>query len=188
MRRDEATFVRELTEAQKSAAKLEPAIQPLYELLKRGEVDRAKESVPRWQAAFDLALGRVLAIKVRTEAYNGMLARAKRGMKVADPQHNTWHLEPSDEIQLGSQLKSHAAKAREYLERVAGEHGGTPWAWLAQRELKEPLGWEWKELRTPLDPPAPRVAAAASNPPRAPSDERPRMIRRPPPRRPPPKL
>ncbi len=162
--RDEATWIRELTEAQKAAAKLEPVIRPLYKTLQQGEADRKKESVARWQAGYDLAMGRVLAVKVRAEGYNNMLAAAKRGMEFADANNNTWRLVPSTEILTGSQLKSHATKAHSYLERVVREHPGTPWAWLAKQELRQPLGWVWKESRTPLHPPPNQVAAAANNP------------------------
>ena len=34
-----------------------------------------------------------------------------------------------------------------YLSRVIKEHPETPWALLAQRELGQPLGWQWKEGR-----------------------------------------
>ena len=36
-------------------------------------------------------------------------------------------------------------KALEYLNRVVNEHPGTPWAFLAQVELSDPLGWRWVE-------------------------------------------
>ncbi len=185
--RDEAGFASELTEAQKSAAKLEPATRPLYELLKQGESDRQKETVPRWQAGYDLAMGRVLAVRVRSEAYNEMLARAKRGMKFANPANNTWMLIPSSKITAGSQLENLGEQALDYLHRVVKEHPGTPWAWLAQRELSQPMGWEWKEGHTPLPPPATQVVTV-DNPPAAPADDQPQIIRRPPPRRPPPRL
>jgi hypothetical protein len=32
-----------------------------------------------------------------------------------------------------------------YLNRVIKEHPGTPWAYLAHRELTTPLGWKWTE-------------------------------------------
>ena len=80
-KRSDADLANLLTEAQKQAAKLEPKINTLYERLKPGESDRDKESSPRWQVGYDLALGRVLAVKVRTESYNAMLAKAKRGLK-----------------------------------------------------------------------------------------------------------
>jgi hypothetical protein len=83
--RDEASFANALTEAQKGAARLAPQVGQLYELLQRGEADRDRELSPRWQAGYDLAMGRVLAVKVRTEAYNAMLARAKRGMEFSSP-------------------------------------------------------------------------------------------------------
>jgi hypothetical protein len=35
-----------------------------------------------------------------------------------------------------------------YLERVVAEHAGTPWALDAERELRQPLGWEWRERFT----------------------------------------
>lgn len=39
-------------------------------------------------------------------------------------------------------------KALEYLNRVITEHPGTPWAYLAKVELRDPLGWEWVEAHT----------------------------------------
>jgi len=150
---DEAAFVNALSEAQKQAAKLEPQLNMLYETLRLGEPDRPKETVARWQAGFDLAMGRVLAAKARTEAYNAMLAAAKRGLKFKDEKNNTWIIEPADEISVGSQLEKTASKAREYLQRVVNEHPGTPWAYLAQKELDNPIGWRWKEEYTPPPPP-----------------------------------
>jgi hypothetical protein len=60
---DEAAFANALTEAQKAAAVLEPRLNALYELLKSGEGDRVEEIEPRWQAGYDLAMGRVLAAR-----------------------------------------------------------------------------------------------------------------------------
>ncbi|MBW3597032.1 MAG: VWA domain-containing protein [Planctomycetes bacterium] len=158
---DEASFVNALSEAQKQAAKLEPQLHRLYEILKVGEVDRPKEDTLRWQAGFDLAMGRVLAAKARTEAYNAMLAAAKRGLKFKDEKNNTWILEPADEISVGSALEKAANKAREYLQRVVDEHPDTPWAYLAQKELENPIGWRWAEEYTP--PPGSGNAGAGNN-------------------------
>jgi hypothetical protein len=101
---EEAAFVTALTTAQQKAAALEPKIEALSKVLQQGEGDRDKETVLRWQAGYDLAIGRVLAVKVRTETYNAMLAAAKRGLKPKDPKNNTWVLEPADEVSVGSQL------------------------------------------------------------------------------------
>ena len=141
----EADFANLLSNAQRAAAVLEPKVQELYELLKTGEKDRDKLTQPRWQAGYDLAYGRVLAVKVRTEAYNAMLAKAKQGMKFKNPKNDTWELKPSSEISVGSTLEKQADQARTYLQRVAQNHKNTPWALLAERELKEPMGWSWEE-------------------------------------------
>lgn len=145
---DEGALKRSLDEAQQVAAKIGPKLDALYQLLKQGEKDRAKLTAPRWQAGYDLALGRVIAIKVRTESYNAMLAKAKGGLKFEKPESDTYVLVPADEISVGSALEKLAKQAREYLERVKKEHPGTPWALLAEEELKEPIGWKWSEKVT----------------------------------------
>ncbi len=149
--------------------------------------ERQKEKTLRWKAGFDLALGRVLAQKVRTETYNAMLAQAKRGMTFADSKNNTWVLEPSDQISVGSKWQSQADLARELLTVVRTEHKGTPWELLASEELKVPLGWRWKEDYTNLDPPTPRSPGNNNNVPRPGRDDEARMINKAP-KRPVPKL
>ena len=112
--------------------------------LERG---RARPTIPdhagRWQAGFDLAMGRVLAIKVRTQSYNAMLAQAKGGLEFPDPNHDTWRLAPENEVTVGSVLAKQAEAAREYLQAVVEKHPDTPWAYLAEKELQEPIGWRW---------------------------------------------
>ncbi|HVA45562.1 MAG TPA: vWA domain-containing protein [Pirellulales bacterium] len=161
---DEASFKRVLDEAQQGAAKLGPKIDLIYQILKEGEKDRGKLTEPRWQAGYDLAMGRLLAVKVRTEAYNAMLAKAKGGLKFQKPDSDTFVLEPADEISVGSATEKMAKQAREYLERVRQQHAGTPWALLAERELKEPIGWKWGEKSMKLELQK-RMAANANNKP-----------------------
>ncbi len=98
-------------------------------------------------------MGRTLAVKVRTEAYNAMLAKAKQGMKFQDPKNDTWELQPADEITRGQHLEKQAKQAKEYLERVKKDHEGTPWAMLASRELSVPVGWKWVEKYTGVNAP-----------------------------------
>ena len=142
---DEAQLAEDLTRAQRAAAILEPALADLVATLRRGERDRPDLESPRWQAGFDLAMGRALASKVRAEGYNTMLAQAKQGMSFENTRNDTWVLRPSREISTGSVAAGEAEQATVYLTRVTEEHAGTPWALLAQRELKQPLGWQWKE-------------------------------------------
>jgi hypothetical protein len=121
-------------------------------------------------------MGRILAIKVRTEGYNAMLAAAKRGMKF-QRKSDTWLLKPSDEVSTGSQLAKHAEKAKEYLTRVVEDHPGTPWALLAERELSSPLGWTWDERYDGINEP-PRPPANNNNNPPNPADDVQRMLQR----------
>lgn len=181
---DEAAFANALSTAQQGAAALEPRVNAIYETLRLGEADREKETVLRWQAGYDLAMGRVLAVKVRTEAYNAMLAAAKRGLKFKDEKNNTWVLTPADEVTVGSQYAKTAERAKMYLTRVITEHPDTPWSMLAERELKNPLGWTWNEEFTDTAPRA--MGTGAGNP--APANDRKMMLKKPPPKRPPPKL
>ena len=184
---DAARLAGELTEAQKDAARLELPLSRLKQTLEPGLKYREGEESPRWRAGYDLAMGRVLAQKVRTETYNAMLAKAKLGMKFKNEKSNTWVLEPSDEVTVGSKWKREAAQAKELLQSVVDDHGGTPWALLAQRELEVPIGWVWEEEFTP--PPAPRTNNPGNNNnnPRPPQDDKKRMLKRPT-KRPVPKL
>jgi len=179
---DDAQFARDLSNAQRTAAKLEPKIAALVAILRQGERDRDKIASPRWQAGFDLAIGRALAVKVRTEGYNAMLAEAKQGLKFKNPSSDTWELRPSDRVTSSSALAKDASEARMYLERVVSDHEGTPWAFEAARELREPFGWEWDESFTDV---AGRIAQAQS----ADNQPRPERVAAPPkPRRDPPAL
>tara|TARA_B100000676_G_C17803939_1_gene693708 strand:- start:117 stop:755 length:639 start_codon:yes stop_codon:yes gene_type:complete len=188
VKRDEAGFNTELSEAQKQAAKLAYTIQPLMDTLQLGEAARDDENSLRWQANYDLAMGRVLATYVRTEAYNQMLAAAKRGLKLNDPKRdNTFTLVPADEISVGSQLDKARIKANEYLQRVVDKHEGTPWAHLARRELETPIGWKWEISFTNLSPPPRPGAGDGGNPAPAQNDQA-NMLKKPPPKRRPPKL
>ena len=154
---DDAQLARELSVAQRSAAKLEPELDQLVSILRQGEPDRPNVIKPRWQAGFDLAIGRALAVKVRTEGYNATLAQAKQGMKFTNDRNDTWILRPAQVVTANSALAKEAAAATTYLKRVVAEHPGTPWAMDAERELSQPLGWQWRERFTNV---AARVAQA----------------------------
>ena len=192
---NEATFVANVSAAQQTAAIVEPQINRLYEMLKVGEEARPDELSLRWQAGFDLAIGRAIAAKVRASSYNAMLALIKTKLKFdppkdeKTPQNNTWVLVPADIVQTGSQDTKLLQKAHNYLNRVIEEHPGTPWALLAQRELETPIGWKWEQDYTA--PPQPREARPNNNnnnnnaEPRIPQ---PRMNAVPKTKRPPPKL
>ena len=189
VRMSEPQLVGELTSAQQDAAKLEPTLVRMAQTLNPGMKVRDEEQSLRWRAGFDLAMGRVLAQKVRTETYNAMLAKAKRGMSFKDQKNNTWLLAPSEEISVGSKWKNEAETATELLQAVANEHKGTPWALLAKQELSVPIGWKWEESFTDLAPPAARNPGNNNNNnvPRPAQDDKARMLKKVP-KRPVPKL
>ena len=188
VKRDEAALVTALAEAQQAAAQLAPDLERLAELLRRGEAFRDHEISPRWLAAFDLALGSVLAHKVRAAGYNEMLAKARRGMNFEDAKSNTWVLKPDQEISVGSRLEKEGQQAVSLLRGVADKHQGTPWGLLAQRELDRPVGWKWFEEYTDLNPPRPPPERPNNVNPPPPRDDQRRMLQPPPPQRPLPKL
>jgi len=185
---NDADLANKLTQAQQAAAVLEPKLDLLYDTLRQGENDRARLTKPRWQAGYDLSMGRVLAVRVRTKGYNAILAKAKQGMRFEDPKHDTWQLTPAGETSVSSELEKMAAQAKMYLERVVREHAKTPWALLAEEELKQPLGWKWREIYTGVNEPPRQVTANNNNNnPRTPQNEKAKMIPRPV-KRPAPKL
>jgi hypothetical protein len=143
--KSEAQLNKDVTRAQLAAARLEPEINTLYEILKKGETDRARLTLPRWQAGYDLAMGRAIAAKVRIEGYNAILAVLKRGRVFEQKTSTHWILEPANTIDAGSTLKKLSGRAQTYLQRVIKDHAGTPWAKLAEQELQTPVGWKWTE-------------------------------------------
>ena len=56
---------------------------------------------------------------------------------------------------------------------------------LAQRELKDPIGWSWSESYTDTSP---KKAADGNGKAAAPANDQKMMLQKPPPKRPPPKL
>ncbi|MBT5599678.1 MAG: hypothetical protein HOH50_03940 [Planctomycetaceae bacterium] len=145
VKRDEAGFSRDLSQSQLTAAQLEPALLQAYEILRLGESDRSKLTNLRWQAGYDLAMGRLLAARSRVEGYNAMLALMKRGKTFENETSTTWVLVPSMDTEVGSVIKKIGERAVQYLERVKTEHSGTPWARMAEMELQVPVHWQWQE-------------------------------------------
>lgn len=137
---------RAITEAQKPLATLEYQLSSMSSKLEKGEKDRQKLDSPRWKAGYDLAMGRVLAMRVRAYGYNAMLADMKSAPKeFKGEKANQWKLTPSDEVTSSPVVRKLYKKAMQYLNRVVDEHPGTPWAQLAEVELSQKMGWSWKQ-------------------------------------------
>ena len=136
----------ELTEAQRKMAESEYWIKRMFDLLLAGASARPSLSSARWQASYDLAMGRLLAMRVRLGGYNKMLAQMKSNPRAfQNPGSNDWRLVSSQEIDTGPAIRKDAEEARELLKRVIDEHPDTPWEQLAVRELQQDMGWSWQE-------------------------------------------
>jgi len=107
---------------------------------------RDRETSRRWQAHYDLIRGRLLAMKVRCYEYNWACARMKKDPpKFSSPKSNAWRLVPDTAIKFSEKAATAAREAEALLRRVVDDHPATPWALLAERELKDPLGFKWVE-------------------------------------------
>lgn len=166
----------QITEAQKPLAVLDYFFERVHTALEAGEKHRDKLDSDRWRASYDLAMGRVLAMRVRAFGYNAVLAEMKSSPKKFEKSgSNQWVLKPSGEINAGANVRRMNDKALEYLNRVVDEHPGTPWAFLAKIELSEPLGWEWEERTMPV---AAMVAQVDRNTPQFAAEEERRQQQR----------
>jgi uncharacterized protein YegL len=115
---------------------------------------RKSEPSRRWQAHYDLALGRLMAVRVRCIEYNQICAEMKRNPpSFKNPKSNAWRLVADSKIRTNPKLAAAGDQARQLLEQVRKDHPGTPWALLAERELKDPLGFRWEETYIPPPPP-----------------------------------
>jgi hypothetical protein len=150
------TFRQQITQAQKPLAELDYHLTELFNLLEAGEKGRTQLDTPRWRAAFDLALGRVLALRARAMGYNVMLAEMKtQPRQFQTPGDNTWRIVPASEDHAPPRSQKFAKRARELLKGVIEEHRGTQWELLAREELSAPMAWDWRELHIDYPPPAP---------------------------------
>jgi hypothetical protein len=128
--------------AERTAYTVDEALVPINAVIKL----RDREISRRWQAHYDLIRGRLLAMKVRCYEYNYACARMKKDPpKFSSPKFNAWRLVPDANIQYSEKAVVAAREAQSLLRRVIEDHPTTPWALLAEREIKDPLGFKWVE-------------------------------------------
>ncbi|MFK7776505.1 MAG: VWA domain-containing protein, partial [Gimesia sp.] len=150
-----------ITAAQKPVSELDYGLNEIQMMLEQGLNDRKKITEPRWRANYDLALGRVLAIRVRTFGYNTVLAEMKSSPKAFTKKgNNAWKLVPAKDVKSSPSVRKLGKRAKELLNGIIDNHPGTPWAYLAAKELDQPLGWTWKEMKMNLDAQGKRVRQA----------------------------
>ncbi len=144
--------------AERTAYTVDEALVPINSVFKL----RDREISRRWQAHYDLIRGRLLAMKVRCYEYNYACARMKKDPpKFSSPKFNAWRLVPDSNIQYSEKAVVAAREAQSILHRVIEDHPTTPWALLAEREVKDPLGFKWVETYVQPQPRRNDNAAAA---------------------------
>jgi hypothetical protein len=149
---NDKTLRYEITEAQKPLAELDYHVNEIRALLQAADESRSQLASP-WRATFDLALGRILALRARALGYNLLLAEMKfQPRRFHTPGDNTWRIIPASEEHLPPRLQKLAKQARELFERVIEEHRGTKLERLAREELSSPIAWDWEELHIDYPP------------------------------------
>ncbi len=142
----EDDFKDALEKQQEVAARTAYTVDEALSVVAPAAKARDQEPSRRWQAHYDLIRGRLMAMKVRCYEYNWACATMKKDPpKFQKPDSNAWKLVPDDEIHYSDKAAEAAKAARDLLKKVVDEHPGTPWALLAQRELKDPFGFKWVE-------------------------------------------
>lgn len=162
------TFFNEMREAQETVAYDSMILQQCLAVFgARGlEQAYAKETSPRWRAWYDLTYGRLLGMMVRCNEYNWACATMKaKGADFVDKKSNRWQFKPDGALHFGSQDERMAKEAARLLSRCIKENPGTPWAVLAQRELKDPFGFRVDEAYVAPPPPPPKPKPGKPTPP-----------------------
>jgi hypothetical protein len=150
---DGPEFKEAMKRNQETVARVEYTVRAALEPISAVVKKRDHETSRRWQAHYDLLRGRLLAVKLRCHEYNMACAKMqKEPKKFTKSSSNAWRLVPSETMESGDKAVAEAAEAKALLTRVVESHPGTPWALLAQRELKDPFGFQWAETYVPPAP------------------------------------
>jgi hypothetical protein len=103
---DDNALRQALAAAQEPAARLDYPLEGLHRILQEGEQDRANLTSARWRASFDLAMGRVLAMRVRAYGYNVVLGNMRSNPKTFEKKDsNQWRLVPSRTVDANSTVR-----------------------------------------------------------------------------------
>jgi hypothetical protein len=170
LRVTDRNFRQVATDAQKAVAISQYQVESLLQAYPPGierELDR--EPSLRWRMAFCLNYGRLLANRTRNMEYNYALASLKTTLAESDinTRSNHWVFHPSPDTNYsGASSRKGSKLATELLTRVVTEAPGTPWAMMAERELRHPFGLRVDERF--IKPPPPPSHNKANNAPAKP--------------------
>jgi hypothetical protein len=158
---DDPNFKERMAANQETVARIEYTVNEALVPITHASKLRDHETSRRWQAHYDLIRGRLLAMKIRCAEYQTACARMKKDApKFKDAKSNAWKLVATEEILSGDKVSKVAKETASLLKRVVEDHPNTPWALLAQRELKDPFGFKWVETYVPPAPPRKEADAA----------------------------
>jgi hypothetical protein len=125
-------------------------------MFRGGDLEAARNLDPskRWRAWTDLTVGRLIAVSVRVREY--MLALeslAANNYALLDTQTNSIYLTADPYLRGGPVSEAAVVEAKKYLDRCMEENRGTPWQFLAERELQHPTGINIIQSYVPVPPP-----------------------------------
>ena len=158
LRVNPGNFRQVASDAQKTVAVSQLAVDSILQAFPDGiDEGLATEPSARWRVNFALTYGRLLAQEVRSMEYNFAFAALKTNLSNEDvaTKSNHWIVRPDSKINYAGNYRRVAEKAQGLLELVIEEAPGTPWAVLAQRELKDGFGINIEQRFIPPPPPRP---------------------------------
>ena len=120
-----------------------------------------------------------MAAKIRCYEYNWACAKMKRdaAQVFRSPNITAGGSSPTSRSIYSDKANEASKEARGLLQKVVTDHPGTPWALLAQRELKDPMGLKWTEVTVPPTPKRNPAEAKKKEAPKMPAkpEERPKL-------------
>jgi RNA polymerase sigma factor (sigma-70 family) len=142
-------FKKRLENRVRETAKLVGEFSAALEELEAAGKARPKES-RRWQANYDYTRARMAAQVAHVLAYSAALGHLQKELDARDRAfYKGWRFVPGVNLQGDPMARDRAAASRRMLEQVIQDYPETPWAYLARRDLRVPLGLEWQPPKAP---------------------------------------
>ncbi|QDU64576.1 hypothetical protein Pan216_54660 [Planctomycetes bacterium Pan216] len=155
----ESVWNKEIDQRQKECLSFLSFASKAIPLLEQVADQYDEETIPRWQANFDLTMARILKAKVQCEEYGLALEEFRKKPRVLkDPKKNNgWRIKWGDEVRVfgdkkdskqdknAAIRKAEIEKSRFFYDRIIKRHPGTPWAEAAKREMNWKVGIQLEE-------------------------------------------
>jgi hypothetical protein len=140
-----ALFSRRLFQENRALARIVGRLEDTLEELQAVGGERARQP-KRWQANYDLLLGRLLAQLALLSEHQSALGMLRRDPPPLNPaRHGGWGLRPDPALH-DAEGRKFARQAARLFAQVMREHPGTPWEVLARQHASRPLGLSWEPV------------------------------------------